>query len=315
MRGVKYKKAFGYGENATGGNLEAVEVSTLEELASGLTVNGSVLVITEDIVFSEPLIVKGVENITILGKNGSVKLINLDQTKEKSGVLYFQDSKNIVIRNLTFIGPGAYDCDGYDLLCFDGVEDVWVDHCEFWDGIDENFSIKGISNRITVSWCKFGYKKEAKIDEEHEKDHRFSNLIGSRGDDKPLDGTYKITWAFCWWTDGCVSRMVRGRNASLHMLNCYWNSKDTKYCIGAENLDAYVEGCNFDVDVYNNKKIFRTEFGGLNGVRYVDTIAKYKKLREVTERVVIIPSYEYNKLSVDSVKSRITKEAGATLEF
>ena len=315
MRGVKYNKAFGYGENATGGNLDAVEVSTLEELVSGLTVNGSVLVITEDLVFTEPLIVKGAENITILGKNGSVKLTNLDQTKEKSGVLYFQDSKNIVIRNLTFIGPGAYDCDGYDLLCFKGVEDAWVDHCEFWDGIDENFSIKGISNRITVSWCKFGYKNKPKIDEEHFKDHRFSNLVGCRRDDKPLDGTYKITWAFCWWTDGCVSRMVRGRNASLHMLNCYWDSKETTYCIGAENLDAYVEGCVFDVNVKNSKKIFRVEFGGINGVKYIDSKARNIELIDVEDREVAAPSYQYNKLSADSVKGRITKEAGATLEF
>ena len=315
MRGVKYNKAFGYGENAIGGNLEAVEVSTLDELASGLTVSGSVLVITEDILFTEPLIIEGAENVTIFGKTKNIKLTNLGQTKEKSGVLYFKDCKNVVIRNLSFYGPGAYDCDGYDLLCFDGVEDAWVDHCEFWDGVDENFSIRGNSNRITVSWCKFGYEKDPKKDEEHPKDHRFSNLIGSDKKDMPTDGCYKITWAFCWWTNNCVSRMVRGRNASLHMLNCYWNSEKTAYCIGAENLDAYIEGCYFDIKTNTSKKIFKRNFGGIYGVKYIDSISDGCHLVDLGEREVLIPIYRYNKLSVDKVKTRITKEAGATLEF
>ena len=315
MGSIVYNKAFGYGEKATGGNMTPVEVSSLDELTSRLTISGSVLVVAENITFTEPLIIEGAENITILGKNGSVKLTNLDQTKEKSGVLYFKNCKNVVIRNLSFFGPGAYDCDGYDLLCFDGVEDAWVDHCEFWDGVDENFSIKGTSNRITVSWCKFGYVKQPKIDAEHPKDHRCSNLVGSHGEDKPLDGTYKITWAFCWWTNNCVSRMVRGRNASLHMLNCYWDSKLTNFCIGAENLDAYVEGCNFDFDTCSNKRIFKWSFPGVSGVKYVDSITISCKLKERDKREVLIPTYKYNKLPVGDVKERITKGAGATLTF
>ena len=315
MKKVNYNKAFGYGENSTGGMLDAIEVSNKEELYSGLSANDSVILITKSIEVCEPLIVENVENITILGKSSGITLINMTQNKDKSGVLYFKNCKNVIIRNLSFVGPGAYDCDGFDLLCFDGVENAWVDHCEFWDGVDENFSIKGPSDYITVSWCKFGYKKEPRIDENHPKDHRFSNLIGAHSDDKPLSGNYHITWAFCWWTDGCVSRMVRGRNASLHMLNCYWSSKNTNFCIGAENLDAYVEGCDFDIQTVSCKRIFKLGFGGIGGVKYSDSKTNICKLKDIYDREVLIPTYKYNKMPVKNVKKEITEGAGATLDF
>jgi pectate lyase len=75
-----------------------------------------------------------------------------------SGILYIKSgSKNVIVRNLIFEGPGAFDVDGRDLLTNEG-RDIWVDHCEFEDGMDGNFDIKGAADNITVSWCKFTLK-------------------------------------------------------------------------------------------------------------------------------------------------------------
>jgi hypothetical protein len=75
-------------------------------------------------------------------------------------MIYFQSgSKNVIVRNLTFIGPGAFDCGGNDGICIDEGTNFWIDHCDFQDGIDGTFDIKGAADNITVSWCKFSYNK------------------------------------------------------------------------------------------------------------------------------------------------------------
>ena len=77
------------------------------------------------------------------------KLISNKQNQDESGILYLKGN-NIIIRNVTFVGPGAYDCDGWDNLCLDKATNVWVDHCDFQDGCDGNFDIKSKSDNITV---------------------------------------------------------------------------------------------------------------------------------------------------------------------
>jgi pectate lyase len=95
---------------------------------------------------------------TLFGSTGA-KIVSADQTKAGSGIMYVKRCKNIIIRNLIFEGPGAYDVDGWDNVTLDASTNVWVDHCEFRDGVDGNFDIKAASDFITVSYCKFTYLK------------------------------------------------------------------------------------------------------------------------------------------------------------
>ena len=309
-------QAFGYGANATGGgNATPILVNDAQQLKSVLNKKKDVVVIiTEDIVFENHINLSNMENITILALPG-VKLISNEQEKEYSGILNIKNSNNLILRNLTFEGPGAYDCDGFDLLCFDGVTNAWVDHCDFSDGIDGNFDNKHNTDSVTVSWCKFYYQKPPRTGGETD-DHRFTNLLGSASYDEPADGTYNLTWAYCWWGEGCRERMVRGRNASLHFLNCYWNSSVAKYCIGPENMDAYVEGGHFDVHLKDSNNIFKQGYGGLNGSRYIDCISACGLPAEANDRPVLVPSYAYEALPVALTRSTITHPtcgAGATL--
>ncbi len=82
---------------------------------------------------------------TIYGLPGS-KMVSTDLTKDNSGILYVKNCSNLIFKNLTFEGPGAYDADGWDNMTLDNCTNVWVDHCEFQDGMDGNFDIKNGSD-------------------------------------------------------------------------------------------------------------------------------------------------------------------------
>lgn len=311
--GVSYcaSAPVGYGKNATGGgNVSPTLVSTADELQEALTAKGrKVIIITKDITVSSHISISTSDK-TLMALPG-VKLISLQQNQKNSGILYIKNSKNLILRNLTLVGPGAYDCDGWDLLCFEGVTNTWVDHCDFQDGCDGNFDNKGNTDNITVSWCRFRYLKKPKAGGSGgSADHRYTNLIGSSSSDKPADGTYNMTWAYCWWDEGCVERMTRCRNASLHFLNCYWNSSVAKCYIGPENADCYVEGCTFE-GAPMSKKIFYQNYNGKNGVKFVKCNSKNGVPADVSNRAVVIPSYTYTALTADASKTMITGNCGA----
>ncbi|MBQ8101069.1 MAG: hypothetical protein IJ169_07265 [Paludibacteraceae bacterium] len=312
--------SFGYGAAATGGgDATPVLVSSVDELETAMKKKDpAVVIITKNLTFTSQLSIKDVSNKTLMGLPG-VTLTSLEETKDNSGILFFRRVNNLIIRNLTFIGPGACDINGNDLLCFEDVTDAWVDHCDFQDGIDGNFDNKGGTDSITVSWCRFRYLKAPKTVEGAEtNDHRFSNLLGSGASDAPADGTYNFTWAYCWWDEGCKQRMVRARNASLHFLNCYWKSSVADYYIGPENVDAYVEGCYLS-KLSSARYIFYQNFNAStvkNGVRFVNSYYEGGALTNVTNRTVVVPAYTYTALGYTAAKTAVTNStcgAGATL--
>lgn len=304
----------GYGRAATGGsNATPVTVTTYNELNNALTASGPGVILIQGAIQVDYLSVLAV-NKTLLGLPGS-KLYTNDQTAGKSGILYFKSgTKNVIIRNVTFVGPGAYDSDGRDCLTFDGATDCWVDHCDFQDGMDGNFDNKGNTDNITVSWCKFSYNKPPKAGGSGgTDDHRFTNLVGSSSSDYPSsDGQYSITWQYCWWAQGCVERQVRARNAQLHMLNCFWNSSVAKKCIGLEDgsngkgTQCYLEGGVFETP--SATKNIDVSYGGSPDVTVVDCtgngLANYSA-------AVTKPSYSYTALSSSLVKTALTSSCGA----
>lgn len=250
---------------------------------------------------------------TLFGSSGA-KIVSSDQTKANSGLMYIKRCNNILIRNIIFEGPGAYDVDGQDNVTVDACNNVWVDHCEFRDGVDGNFDIKNTSDFVTVSYTKFAYQKSPKPDGPGgSDDHRFSNLIGS-GDDAVTDrGHFRITFVRCWWAQGCVARMPRVRFGKVHIVNNYFNSTVSTSCVQAGlESDLLVESNVFEnvkkpidlmannataVQVRNN--IFTAVTGNTSG-NGVNAFA--------------IP-YTLTVLNASSVKATVTASngAGATL--
>ena len=304
--------SWGYaGTNVTGGgNATPTLVDSESKLKTALDKGNNVILITKDITVNDH-ISSGKSNMTIMALPGK-KLISNQQNATNSGILYLKGS-NLLLRNLTFEGPGAYDCDGWDNLCLDGAKNVWVDHCDFQDGCDGNFDIKGKSDNISVTWCRFRYLKAPKAGGSGgSDDHRFSNLVGSGSSDKPADGTYNITYGFCWWDQGCKQRMTRCRNALIHYLNCYWNSSVADYYVGPENVSSYFEGCTFSGSANSANKIWKPFNNTTNSCKFVNCTGNLPS----NSGSVSAPSYAYDALSAAEAKNYVTNSscgAGATL--
>lgn len=317
MSAVNYcaPASWGYaGSSVTGGgSATPTLVSSVSQLKSALgsKAKNKVVIITKSLTFSSMLTIQNAQNITILGLPG-VRLTSAEQTASTSGILFVKSSSNVIIRNLIFEGPGAYDCDGNDNLCFEKVTNAWVDHCDFQDGCDGNFDNKSTTDNVTVSWCRFRYLKAPRAGGSGgADDHRFTNLLGASSSDKPSDGTYNFTWAYCWWDEGCKERMVRCRNAELHFLNCYWNSSVANYYVGPENAKAYFEGCTFAGKANTAKNIFKS-YGGTNACKFVNCEGKLPS----NSGTVSAPTYAYDQLAAATAKQYVTNAtcgAGATL--
>lgn len=302
---------WGYGKNAAGGgNATPTLVKSESEFKNALKSSNKVIIITQNITISDQISTdKG--NLTIMALPGK-RLISNSQTKDQSGILYLKGS-NIILRNITFEGPGAYDCDGKDLLTLDGAKNVWVDHCDFQDGMDGNFDIKGLSDNISVTWCRFRYLKTPKAGGSGgADDHRFSNLVGSSSSDKPSDGTYNITYGYCWWDEGCKQRMTRCRNCEMHFLNCYWNSSVADYYVGPENAKCYFEGCTFAGKANSAKNIYKGFNNTTNYCKFVNCTGNCPS----DKGNVAAPTYSYDQLAAATAKTYVTLSscgAGATL--
>lgn len=301
--------AWGHANGVTGGgNTTPTLVDTYDELKSALSSSSAqVIVITKSISFAgKSRITCSKSDKTILAKKGVV-LETTGFESKTSGIFLFDGCSNIILRNIKMVGPGADDNQCQDLLNLDGATKVWVDHCEFSDGVDGNFDIVGNSDNITVSWCRFFYEKDPKAD------HQFSNLIGSNADMKPKDGLYTITFAYNWWDHGCAQRMTRSRHSDLHFLNCYWNSNNASYYIGPGTTKLYIEGCYFDGNVAT-KNIIKDSYEGSNSWTIVNSYAK--KGLPSNNGTVSKPSYAYTAMAYADVPATITNSscgAGATL--
>ncbi|MBC7391425.1 MAG: T9SS type A sorting domain-containing protein [Opitutaceae bacterium] len=314
-------KPEGFGAGTTGGGSVApITVSTESALQAALISTGpKVILVSGTITFSGLMSVK-VTDKTLLGLPGA-KLVNNVQTQAGSGILYLKDgSNNVIIRNLKFEGPGAYDVDGNDNFCADGCTKLWIDHCDFQDGMDGNMDLKGKTDNATISWCKYGYLKPAKAGGSGgANDHRFSGLVGSSASASaaPADGHFSITFQNCYWSEGCKERMPRARNAELHILNCYYNTSVPNALAlglggGANNLTCYVEKSDF-TNIDRTFSSYVSSDGGTIAVTFSECLQGATNVGSVTK-----PSYTTSAFPVASVSTAIPNTkcgAGATLNI
>lgn len=308
----KLTTPIGYAEGTTGGGKptpeNTVTVSTSADLATALSGTKSIILVAGTIVTNK--ITATIQNKSIIGLPGA-RLVNLNQTAEGSGILNITEgSRNVIIQNLIFEGPGAYDNDGWDLLSNKGCYKLWVDHCEFQDGLDDCFDNTNNSDSITVSWCKFSYLKPPKAGGSGgSADHRFVNLVGGSDSDIPTDGKYNLTFHNNWYAEGCVSRMVRSRNAEIHMFNNYWSSQVGSSIIGmtsgVSGASTYVEG-----GVFACTGTIADLASGCT-VKFVDCVGGKANVGNVNK-----PNYEYTLIPSADVINALTSSscgAGATL--
>lgn len=307
------------------GNRNPVTVTTASELVAALSgTDAKTIYVKGTLTFDGQMSVNGGQNKTVYGLPGSV-LSNPTHTATvaKTGILALKNCKNIILRNLTFKAAGAYDIDGNDNLTVQGCTYMWVDHCDFQDGVDGNFDCNNGSDNISVTWCRFRYLiKPWSGGSGGSNDHRFSDLWG--GSDKNVakdGGKLNTTFANCWWDEGCRERMPRVRFGKIHIVNCLYSSSVTSYCVGA--------GYSSNVFVEN------TAFTSANAKKYpwksCATSSGYKDYNVAFKGCLGAPDvqsrsgsnayfnpysyYAYTPYDVTKVESQVSAHAGATLKI
>lgn len=294
---------------------ECVEVSSVAELSAALKRTEPLIIYVKvEITFTNILSVKAT-NKTLLGLKGS-KLVSAQRDASTSGILYFKEgSNNLILRNLTFESAGAYDCDGRDNLCIDGTTRIWVDHCDFQDGVDGNFDCKNASDEITISYCRFRYLKAPLAGGSGgSDDHRFSNLWGSSDSQTQDRGHLRTTFVGCWWDEGCKDRMPRVRFGQVHIVHCLYSSTATSGCIGL----------GYEANVRAERTVFRNISKSIYK-EYNKDDADHKGIIELTDCLfpgsssatsngtAFTPPYTLEALAVGEVEAKVKSEAGATL--
>ena len=224
------------------------------------------------------------------------------ESYRKSGILSLSGCQNIIIRNITFVGPGSVDVGGNDLISStSGAKNIWVDHCAFLDGMDGNFDITQKSDFHTVSWCTFSYTDRSYM-------HQNTNLIGSS--DSESTGYLNTTFAFNWWGIGCKQRMPMARVGKIHMLNNYFSSTTASNCINPrKNSEFLIEGNYFDKGVKNYYSQSSATAVTWKSDNY---ITESSNLPSSIGSTVTVP-YDYSVAPYGDVPTEVKEHAGATL--
>ena len=227
------------------------------------------------------------------------------ESYRNAGILSLGKCSNIIIRNLTLIGPGAIDVSGKDLISCTQAKNCWIDHCSFTDGMDGNFDITKSSDFITVSWCTFTYTNRSYM-------HQNSNLIGSS--DSETTGYLNTTFAFNWWGTGCKQRMPMARVGKIHMLNNYFSCKNSSNCINPrKNSEFLIEGNYFGQGVkkyYSQADASAVTWASSN---YAIENNSLGSTNSFGARVTV--PYDYTVAAANMVPSVVQEHAGATLTF
>lgn len=226
----------------------------------------------------------------------------------QSGIFSFDGSdENIIIRNIVFQGPGSVDVDGVDLISQYGGNHIWIDHCEFIDGMDGNLDTgKKEGLFVTYSWNIFRYT-------ERSFSHPYSNGCGWLDS---ADPQLFITYANCIWGAGCSRRLPQVGATHLHLLNCHYDCAGNSVgcAVNGSNSMALIEG-NYSEPGVNSPLAFSSDVRAysLKG-NYFATATQYNTDRNHNGGCSV--PYEYTAIPCSEIRSVLgaTHGAGATLD-
>lgn len=213
----------------------------------------------------------------------------------KAGIFSIgEECDNIIIRNLSLIGPGSVDIDGVDLITNMGTH-VWVDHCTFVDSQD------GALDSKRCDWATYTYNHFYYTSRSYS--HAYTCGCGW------ADGqmTLHLTFASNLWGTGCVRRLPQCGDCYVHLVNNYHNCPGNSVGMTInDNCKALVEG-NFAASGVNSP------LTGSGTGRQVTARGNNFSASSVGSEVTV--PYEYTKIAATDVPANLTGEegAGATL--
>ena len=221
-------------------------------------------------------------------------------------------ASNIIIRNIVIQGPGSNADQAWDNLTIEGSsKNIWIDHCEFWDGQDGNADVVKGSDNVTFTWCIFGYKKKST--------HNLSNLIGSSDNEPESEGKLNVTYMFNWWK-AANQRKPRCRYGNVHVVNNLLTG-DASITNGTDVLGI---SAGHECTVRTERNVFINEAnpiytGNANGTgvnEVIDNIFTNCSGNTRGTGTSFTPPYEYSSfmLKASEVEAAVKANAGATLK-
>lgn len=218
----------------------------------------------------------------------------------RSGFFTIQGCNNIIVRNIRFLGPGSIDVSGDDPIALYHSYNVWIDHCDFIDGMDGNLDLTSACDFCTVSWCTFSYTTKSYA-------HRLTNLIG--GSVEEPEGTLNTTLAYNKWGTLCQNRMPMARMGIIHELNNLFDCPGASLCVNCNYHSSFlIEGNYFATGV---KRIFRD----YDSEAYIWAPTNYtvESFTPPVDKGTVSVPYTYEVIPATTIRNEIMEHAGATL--
>ncbi len=221
-------------------------------------------------------------------------------------------ASNIIVRNIVIQGPGSNADQAWDNLTIEGEsKNIWIDHCEFWDGQDGNADVVKGSDNVTFTWCIFGYKKKST--------HNLSNLIGSSDNEPVSEGKLNVTYMFNWWK-AANQRKPRCRYGNVHVVNNLLTG-DASITNGTDVLGVSAgHMCKVrterNVFINESNPIYTGNANGSGVNEVIDNIFTNCSGNTKGTGTSFTPPYEYTSfmLKASEVEAAVKANAGATLK-
>ena len=214
----------------------------------------------------------------------------------KSGIFHIEtSSENIIIRNLSLIGPGAVDIDGADLITNQGKH-VWIDHCTFVDSQDGALDSK-VCDWATYTYNHFYYTSRSYS-------HAYTCGCGWVSNHEMV---IHMTFACNIWGKGCMRRLPQADDCYIHLVNNYHNCAGNSVGMTINSYSrALVEGNYAAAGV--NKPL---DGSGANR----NVTARDNSFSATSVGNEVIMPYPYTKIPATDVPAVLTgnEGAGATL--
>ena len=213
----------------------------------------------------------------------------------KAGIFSIEAGcENIIIRNLSLIGPGSVDIDGVDLITNMGNH-VWIDHCTFVDSQD------GALDSKRCDWATYTYNYFYYTERSYS--HAYTCGCGWADGQMILH----LTFARNLWGTGCVRRLPQCGDCYVHLVNNYHNCPGNSVGMTInDNCKALVEG-NFAASGVSSP------LTGSGTGRQVTARSNNFSAPSVGSEVTV--PYQYTMIAAADVPANLTgaEGAGATL--
>jgi pectate lyase len=238
-------------------------------------------------------------------------IVGLRAGTQLKAAIHIKGASNVILRNIIVRGPGSNEDQAWDNINIEGSsKNIWVDHCEFWDGQDGNADVVKGADTVTFTWCIFGYALAGHP-------HNLSNLIASSDDEPESEGKLDITYMFNWW-NGAMERQPRCRLGYIHVVNNLYTANAS---VGASKLGV-TNGYSCNVLTENNHFIDQNDpidLGKQEGAGSVQQAVgnQFESCtgNQMGSGTAFTPPYEYKSFMVPAtgVKAAVQKYAGAKM--